>query len=181
MSYTKYMVCAIIIFVNKRFLYSEGVRSCMYRIEEDATYIRTTVARLFKYIKCVERSVDQDGEQESITLVQGAVLNHVNHHPGLSLKQLSQKLGLAHSTISGIVDRLEKKNMVERRTDENDKRFIRIYMTKNVESYLFHKRPMLLDAALAARMEQVGEEDREQIRAGLKALEKLFLQDHKSC
>jgi len=32
---------------------------------------------------------------------------------GLSLKLLSEKVSLAHSTVSGIVDRLEKRGMVK--------------------------------------------------------------------
>ena len=44
------------------------------------------------------------------------------HSEGISLRALSKELGLAHSTVSGIVDRLEKRGMVVRQTDEADRR-----------------------------------------------------------
>src|SRR5271170_4540899 len=41
---------------------------------------------------------------------------------GLSLKQLAARVGLAHSTVSGIVDRLESRGFAIRRQDETDRR-----------------------------------------------------------
>jgi DNA-binding MarR family transcriptional regulator len=35
---------------------------------------------------------------------------------GMSLKELGSAVGMAHSTVSGIVDRLEKRGMLERLT-----------------------------------------------------------------
>ena len=41
---------------------------------------------------------------------------------GLSLKQLSAQVSLAHSTVSVIVDRLQARGMVVRSKDETDGR-----------------------------------------------------------
>jgi len=71
---------------------------------------------------------------------------------GLSLKELSGQLGLAHSTVSGIVDRLEKRGMVERRTDDRDQRATKITVTKQVREWVRDTMPALgiqpLDHAL---------------------------------
>jgi DNA-binding MarR family transcriptional regulator len=40
---------------------------------------------------------------------QSAVIQAVVKHDGISLKDLSREVSLAHSTVSGIVDRLEKR------------------------------------------------------------------------
>jgi DNA-binding MarR family transcriptional regulator len=73
---------------------------------------------------------------------------------GLSLKELSKELGLAHSTVSGIVDRLEKRGMVERRVDDRDQRATRITPTQQVRDWLRDAMPALgtqpLDRALRA-------------------------------
>src|SRR4051794_34152405 len=49
---------------------------------------------------------------------------------GMSLKELCAHLGLAHSTTSGIVDRLEKRGLLERREHEADRRVSRIVVTQ---------------------------------------------------
>ena len=57
-----------------------------------------------------------------LTGPQQAAMSIVVRSGGVSLTDLSRELGLAHSTVSGIVDRLEKRGLVERRTDGADRR-----------------------------------------------------------
>lgn len=44
-------------------------------------------------------------------------------------RTLAAKLDLENSSISGLLDRLEKKNLIERRPDPNDRRGILIFLT----------------------------------------------------
>ena len=71
-----------------------------------------------------------------ITPQQQQALLELFRENGLSLKSLSGRMGLSHSTVSGIVDRLAAKKLVYRRADENDRRISRIYLSENVKRYI---------------------------------------------
>ena len=49
------------------------------------------------------------------------------HNP----KEIADFLGIENSTISGILERMEKKNLLQRSIDTNDRRFIRIDLTED--------------------------------------------------
>lgn len=48
---------------------------------------------------------------------------------GENPKTLAAKLDLENSSMSGLLDRLEKKNLIERRPDPNDRRGILVFLT----------------------------------------------------
>ena len=49
---------------------------------------------------------------------------------GLKVIELSKKAGLEPSTMTGLLDRMERDELVERTTDLTDRRVLRIYLTK---------------------------------------------------
>ena len=71
----------------------------------------------------------------------------------MSLKELSARVSLAHSTVSGILDRLEARGMVERLSDPTDRRVTRIAASSSVRKFLKDRVPELtlhpLEEALA--------------------------------
>ena len=52
---------------------------------------------------------------------------------GVEMSTLSWNLALDNSTVTRLVDRLEKKNLVLRRKSKKDKRLIKVYLTKDGE------------------------------------------------
>lgn len=145
----------------------------MSDLAEEARYIRTVISKLYKGMKYCDRPGHDGGEHGGITHAQGSVLVHVLRHPGTSLKEMSQFMGFAHSTLSGIVDRLESKSMIERRVDPADKRFTRLYVTPKVEQYFMRERTTRLDAHLIKHIAKATPEELEQIRSGLAILDRL--------
>ena len=89
---------------------------------------------------------------------------------GLSLKELSRRAGLAHSTVSGIVDRLEKREMVTRQPDETDGRFSRIVVTEVVRDFVRDKLPELAIQPLVEALERASTAQRKKIAIGLRTL-----------
>ncbi len=69
-------------------------------------------------------------ENSGITTAQSGVLFHLILNNGCLLKELSRELELDNSAITGIVDRLENKNFVERRHSKSDRRAINIHLTQ---------------------------------------------------
>ena len=58
---------------------------------------------------------------------------------GLTLGELSEKMGLSASTITGLVDRLERDNYVRRMRDGADRRVVRIFFTSEGKQILENK------------------------------------------
>src|SRR5437764_787428 len=61
--------------------------------------------------------------------------------PALSLTELSRRMGLAHSTVSGIVDRLERRDLVARTPRSGDRRSVGIELTPAVRDWVEHELP----------------------------------------
>jgi DNA-binding MarR family transcriptional regulator len=69
-------------------------------------------------------------ERAPITSAQSRALFDLQQDDVCLLSQMGQGLKLDKSAITGLVDRLEKKAMIERRNDPRDRRAIRLYLTK---------------------------------------------------
>jgi MarR family transcriptional regulator, organic hydroperoxide resistance regulator len=65
-----------------------------------------------------------------ITPVQCGVLNCLYKEDGLGLKALCDRLAVNASTMTGVVDRLEAKGIVERRLDPTDRRALAVFLTQ---------------------------------------------------
>jgi DNA-binding MarR family transcriptional regulator len=65
----------------------------------------------------------------SVTPPQWGVLVALWEQDGLSLSELAKRSFFDGPTMTGIVDRLEKASLVERRRDSTDRRVISVYLT----------------------------------------------------
>lgn len=68
-----------------------------------------------------------------ITSTQGMMIGILGKHGKMKVSEISQKMGLNNSTVSGIIDRLEKQGIVERLRSEEDKRVVFIRLTPKLE------------------------------------------------
>jgi DNA-binding MarR family transcriptional regulator len=93
---------------------------------------------------------------------------------GLSLKELSFQVGLAHSTVSGIVDRLEKQGFVERQKDRKDKRVTLIVASKVVRDYVRDTLPALVHPPLVEALRSAKKVERSAILEGLRVLRRVL-------
>ncbi|MEQ8175953.1 MAG: MarR family transcriptional regulator [Syntrophomonadaceae bacterium] len=67
--------------------------------------------------------------QYGITLGQSFILFALQQKEGLSIGNLAEKLLLDNSALTGLVDRMEKEELVLRRVDCQDRRVFLIYLT----------------------------------------------------
>lgn len=93
---------------------------------------------------------------------------------GLSLKELSKQLGLAHSTVSGIVDRLEKQGLVERHADEADGRFSKLVVSDKVRKFLRETWPALEMHPLAEALTAATPKERRAVTEGVQVLRRVL-------
>jgi len=134
-------------------------------MERDLSVIRRTL----------RKPLEAEVAKGELTVPQSAVMQVVVRQNGISLKDLSREVSLAHSTVSGIVDRLEKRGLIDRRPDPEDGRISRIYPTATVVEFvatasLAHFGP--LESALA----RAAPEERTAIEHALRRLRELLEQ-----
>jgi DNA-binding MarR family transcriptional regulator len=110
----------------------------------------------------------------NLTGPQQSVMRALVQSDGLSLKELSAHLGLAHSTVSGIVDRLQERGLVERRTGETDRRVTLIVVTQPVRDFVRDTMTGLTIHPLVEALTLADAAQRRAIVAGLKTLREVL-------
>ncbi len=123
--------------------------------------------------RAMRKPLEAEIAQGELTVPQMAVMHEVVASQGVSLKDLSHQVSLAHSTVSGIVDRLEKRGMIERRTDPKDGRVSRIYPSAEVAEWVRKHIPALSAGPLQAALRRASETERAQIAHALHRLREL--------
>ncbi len=75
--------------------------------------------------------MDRNLEQLDLTVTQMHVLIYLFRNSGnkITQKQLAEYLCVKHSTVSGILKRLQEKELIEIRVDEENKKYKNIYTT----------------------------------------------------
>lgn len=111
-----------------------------------------------------------------LTVPQTAVMQEVVAHQGISLKELSKRISLAHSTVSGIVDRLEMRGMLERRSDGNDARISSLFPTAAVTKFLREELPTLARGPLQTALQHATASECDRIEQALRRLRELLEQ-----
>jgi DNA-binding MarR family transcriptional regulator len=101
--------------------------------------------------------------------------------PGLSLTELSARMGLAHSTVSGIVTMLEQRGLLRRTTATDDRRFTRIELSQPARDWVQNDLPASRLRPLVTAIGQAPGDELAAILAGLAALERLLSKAGRAC
>jgi len=113
-----------------------------------------------------------------LTGPQRIVMQALVQSEGLSLKQLSARVGLAHSTVSGIVDRLQTAGMADRRRDDADGRATVITASAEVRDFVANRMPELAITPLLEALGAASAGDRAAILRGLRKLRAAVERNH---
>lgn len=132
------------------------------------------IARLFSEVnRIIQRNMRKSFENQGLTLPQGMVVRTLKDFGEMKITELSRKLSLSNSTVSGIVDRLEKQELVVRTRSEVDRRIIHVKVTPRFEEIhqgLHQKAEQSFENLLGAGTS----EEIEKIIEGLNALKKIL-------
>ena len=85
------------------------------------------------------KAVKSEFKEKNLTSSQVMVIGILSHRKELKTSELSKELGLSNSTVSGILDRLEEKNLIERIRSEEDRRVIKVRVNKEFKSSMASK------------------------------------------
>jgi DNA-binding MarR family transcriptional regulator len=134
-----------------------------------------TITGLLRSIRIIlKRPVREAIAGSGLTAPQVSVLRAVVENEGLSLKDLSARLGLAHSTVSVIVDRLEHIGLLQRQTNAADRRFTCINPTAAVTTWVKTAAALHHPATLVEALQRASLKERALIREGLTKLRDLL-------
>jgi DNA-binding MarR family transcriptional regulator len=137
---------------------------------EAITEIMQSLRRIFKAIQQYSEDVLKEF---GVTGPQLWALRVIYTEGQLSMGKLSEKMYLHMSTVSGIVDRLEKKGYVERKRDVADRRVVKISLTKTGKK-LVQKAPEAAQGKLLHGLESLSTRQILMICASLKKVVKFM-------
>ncbi|WP_328833303.1 MarR family transcriptional regulator [Streptomyces sp. NBC_00252] len=78
----------------------------------------------------------KEGEVESGTPLQGAVMRYIDRHPGTTAREAAEATQMISSNFSRAVRGLEQAGLVRRDADEHDARRVRLYPTEKAQENL---------------------------------------------
>ncbi len=136
--------------------------------------VSENVIGIEKYMRKTESIIRKKGREIlkdfNITGPQFSALQWLISEGNLTIGELSQKMKLACSTITDLIDRMEKSDLVERQKDEKDKRIVRIHVQEkghDLVQKVLRKRRLFLDE----KLKNYKEEDKNYL---MKSLESLY-------
>jgi DNA-binding MarR family transcriptional regulator len=88
----------------------------------------------------------QETEQQNVTPVQYAALQTIAGSPGIDQRTLARTIGFDTSTIAGVLDRLEARELVLRNTSPDDRRVRLLTLTDQGRALLAEAVPNVLRA-----------------------------------
>jgi len=103
-----------------RFAFPPGLQRDVDKIVETIVYLYTESRRLTKEV----------ARASNLTGPQLTVVKMLQHLGDLSLSELSERIRAGNSTVSGIIDRMEREDLVRRVRSKEDRRVVHIKLTE---------------------------------------------------
>ena len=95
---------------------------------------------------CTDQSINSALAALDLTRAQGHIMGYLAHcKTPPCARDIEQAFRLSHPTVSGLLSRLEKKNFIEFRPDEADRRCKRIHLLPKGEELLSTMYQIILD------------------------------------
>lgn len=95
---------------------------------------------IISLLRNIRRSINRHIEEHAcglgITIPQAMLLRILAKEGCMTVTEISKRLGVAKSTVSGITDRLEKQGFVRREEDVADRRSSKIYLTGKMQEMI---------------------------------------------
>lgn len=137
--------------------------------EPEAVRLRTWI-QLARTFYRIERSISATLAEKDLTMAQFDVLATLRYSEGLTQKELAELLLVTKGNVVGLLDRLQKLDLVERRSDPDDGRSNRVHLTplgrRKIESVL-----PVHDRLVLRTLECLGQQEVGTLRRLLKTLE----------
>lgn len=108
-----------------------------------------------------------------LTMPQMAVLTILGQHGEMRISDISEKMGLTNSTTSGIIDRLERMEIVERIRQDRDRRVVKVVLTQKA-SDVDQNIDLMMDKYFQNLFSKASEEDLKAVIKGFEIINKIL-------
>lgn len=108
--------------------------------------------------------------EHDITPPQLFVLSCLHEHDGQRVRDLADRVCLDASSLTGLLDRTERIGLVERRPDPDDRRALRIHLTKSGQARVAELAPVIEELTKRVHKEFFDGYSREQVNLFLSML-----------
>jgi DNA-binding MarR family transcriptional regulator len=98
--------------------------------QTDASYVARIQHLVYQLARLMERCDELCLARHDITVSQGYTLMSLPPSGDLTMNALSETIGVAGSTATRMVDQLVKKGLADRQHDPEDRRMVRVALTK---------------------------------------------------
>ncbi len=133
--------------------------------------------QILQALRQITRAVDLHSHKLQLTLQitapQLVCLLAIRDTGSITATQIAEHVHLSPSTVVGILDRLEKKDFIQRTRDDNDRRQVNVTLTEQGEQ-LVKNAPSPLQDSLAAALQQLPELEQATIALSLKRIADLM-------
>lgn len=127
--------------------------------------------KIRKIVRSINLESKKIQKEYGVSIPQVLCLNYLHESPNYQATQgeIKQFLNLNSSTVSGIIDRLEKKGFLARLPKSGDKRVVNIALTSGGDK-LLKQIPSLLHEQLSEKLNQLNPDNIKKIEASLDTL-----------
>ncbi|MCF6459808.1 MarR family winged helix-turn-helix transcriptional regulator [Clostridium sp. Cult3] len=139
-----------------------------------------SVAGIEKHLRRIDYIIRLKGREIlkdfNITIPQFTALQILIYNGDLTIGELSQKMGLACSTITDLIDRMENNQLVVRKKDQKDKRVVRIEVLPigyEIVEKVLEERIRFLES----KMKGLSEQEKAALDEGLESLYNVMKQN----
>lgn len=134
------------------------------------------VAKLLgKVVGRLKHGMMKGFESTGLTAPQGMIVGLLGKRGRMKMSEISEKMGLSNSTVSGIIDRLEQRDIVKRVRSEEDRRVVYVFLSDKAEE-IFKDFSKKTNENFESMMKNASLEDIEKIDEALNILQR-FLDD----
>jgi len=135
-----------------------------YDFENSMGFVVNTTAKAF------QRSFDIELRKNAgVSLSQWRVVGALVLQPGLTQKEIADKVGVEGATLVPILDKMEKEGLLKRKLDSSDRRINRIYLTTKADSLW----ESMIECALRIRKSSIKNISESDIQITIETLRKI--------
>ncbi|CAB1262437.1 MarR family transcriptional regulator [Clostridium sp. WLY-B-L2] len=137
---------------------------------EDGIKLLRTIKRVMKN---AHRIMGRRFKELNLTGPQLFVVMNLMRHGKMKISDLGEKMSLSNSTVSGIIDRLERQNVVKRTRSREDRRIVYVSVTPEFKKIADAKHEEV-DRIFQSMIDVATPEEMDIISRGLYTLEKVM-------
>lgn len=135
--------------------------------------IEQVLVALRRIIRATDLHSSHLAKTTGMTAPQILLLRAVHERPDASIGELARDISLSAATVTAIINRLEKRGLLQRVRSERDKRIVHARLTPNGEA-LLTAAPIPLQEQFSAQFDQLDDWEQSSILAALQRVARMM-------